>query len=287
MVLNIPVLILVGCESDDQCSFDKVCYNGDCVNPCLINDICAITAQCYGDNHRAACKCPPGYKGDPFVRCEPVECQIDADCPQDRMCIEQQCINPCTDIANPPCAANAICYVRNHATGCRCPDHLPIGNPLTYCERAPPPTPAEPECRIDANCPSQRACIKEHCINPCVALAPCTSTARCSVLDSVPVRTLTCTCPDGWIPNKEGECKPVIVSKTPGCDSNDDCPSNETCINRVCRNPCNCGLNSQCFVQNHRPICSCKAGYEGNPNIACKLSKYTNSTSIIQLWVVF
>lgn len=263
----------MGCESDEHCSFDKVCYNGDCVNPCIIGNPCAISAECYGDNHRAACKCPPGYQGDPFVRCAQVECHIDADCQEDRMCVSQRCVNPCVDSFNPPCASNAICYIRNHAVGCRCPDYLPIGNPLSYCERerTPQPSVPEPECRIDANCPSQLACINEHCVNPCSALIPCSPTAKCNVLDSVPLRTLTCMCPEGWIPNKEGECKPIILPSPPGCESNSNCPTNETCINRLCRNPCNCGLNAQCFVQDHRPICSCEPGYEGNPNIACKL----------------
>jgi hypothetical protein len=65
----------------------------------------------------------------------------------------------------------------------------------------------------------------------------------------------------------------VIIPVPPGCTSDSDCPSNETCINRVCRNPCNCGSNANCIVQNHRPICSCEAGFEGNPNIACQTGK--------------
>lgn len=40
-------------------------------------------------------------------------------------------------------------------------------------------------------------------------------------------------------------------------------------MNRQCRDPCNCGTNAICFVRNHKPICSCKEGYQGNPEIAC------------------
>lgn len=65
----------------------------------------------------------------------------------------------------------------------------------------------------------------------------------------------------------------VIIPVPPGCTSDSDCPSSEACINRVCRNPCNCGSNANCLVQNHRPICSCEAGFEGNPNIACHAGK--------------
>lgn len=83
-----------------------------------------------------------------------------------------------------------------------------MGNPLAYCERIPPVSSAEPECKYDTNCPSQLACIRNVCVNPCIALSPCSATAVCSVLDTIPVRTMTCTCPDGWVPNSEGECRP-------------------------------------------------------------------------------
>ncbi|PNF22176.1 hypothetical protein B7P43_G05064 [Cryptotermes secundus] len=258
----------VGCQLDSDCSNDKMCYNGECLNPCILGVPCAANAECYGDAHRAACKCPSGYAGNPFDHCERVECRANTDCPADRACLEHRCINPCASIANPPCASNAICYAQNHAAGCRCPEHLPIGNPLAYCERVAPP-PEEPECRTDVDCPSRLACIKDECVNPCEELSPCSPTAQCRVLDTVPVRTMTCTCPEGWVPNVDGECRPVIVPMPPGCTSDNDCPSTEACINRVCRNPCDCGSNANCLVQNHRPICSCEAGFEGNPNIAC------------------
>lgn len=177
------------------------------MNPCILGDPCTANAECYGSDHRATCKCQPGYTGQPLALCRRVECQVDADCPQDQSCMSQHCINPCTATTNPPCASNAICYVRNHVAGCRCPDHLPVGSPLAYCEKKPVLA-AEPECKHDPDCPSQLACIRNNCVNPCITLSPCASSATCSVLDTVPVRTMICTCPDGWVPNNEGECKP-------------------------------------------------------------------------------
>lgn len=254
--------VKLGCQSNDECHDDQQCYNGQCINPCILGNPCAANAECYGSNHRAACKCPSGYSGNPFDRCERVECHIDTDCPLDRTCIENHCVNPCSSIANPPCAHNAICLARNHGASCVCPDHLPEGDPLSYCEELA-------ECKIDADCPSKLACIKETCVNPCEKLSPCNRNAECSVVDTVPVRTMICTCPDGWVPNDDGECTAVIIPIPPGCLSNDDCSTNEACINRLCRNPCDCGTNADCHIQNHRPICSCKKGFEGNPNIAC------------------
>lgn len=182
--------------------------------------------------------------------------------------MEQRCIDPCSSIANPPCAQNALCYVQNHMAACRCPEYLPNGNPYSYCERTPV-IPNEPECRRDTECPSQLACIDNKCVNPCDKLSPCATTAHCSVLDTTPVRTMICTCPDGWVPNDDSECRPIVLPVPPGCIVDDDCSTNETCINRACRNPCDCGSHAQCFVTNHRPVCSCQDGYDGNPNIAC------------------
>lgn len=65
----------------------------------------------------------------------------------------------------------------------------------------------------------------------------------------------------------------VILPTPPGCSKDDECSSKEACINRMCRNPCDCGTNAKCLVQNHRPICSCLEGYEGNPDIACHTGK--------------
>ncbi|KAK9513085.1 hypothetical protein O3M35_001355 [Rhynocoris fuscipes] len=258
----------VGCEADNQCNNDQMCYNGECINPCIIGDVCGNNAECYGSDHRAKCRCLPGYIGSPTVKCDRVECSVDADCPYDRTCLNHRCLNPCTDVPNSPCASNAICFVKNHVAACRCPEGMPLGNPLAYCYRTPP-TAAAPECVHDVDCPSKQACIRSSCRNPCVELSPCTSSAICNTFDTTPVRTMVCTCPEGWVPDNEGECKPIIVPTPPGCVSDDECSSNETCINRMCRNPCDCGPNAQCTVTDHRPICSCSPGFDGNPSIGC------------------
>lgn len=199
--------VKLGCESDSQCPYDKQCFNGECLNPCIIEDPCATNAICFGSNHHSQCKCPSGYDGNPFAKCERVECRSNNDCPSNKACLNHQCVNPCAINANPPCASNAMCYVHNHAAACRCPDHLPEGNPLEYCERTPL-RPSEPECRVDTDCPNRLACIKNECVDPCSILKPCSDTAMCGVLNSIPVRTMVCTCAEGWVPNTEGECTP-------------------------------------------------------------------------------
>lgn len=59
----------------------------------------------------------------------------------------------------------------------------------------------------------------------------------------------------------------------PGCRSNNDCPRSETCQNKKCQNPCNgdtaCGRNALCKVSDHRKICLCPDGYQGDPTKTC------------------
>lgn len=161
--------------------------------------------------------------------------------------------------------------MRSHTAVCVCPEQLPVGNPLSFCERRPPPPNAEPECRADTDCPSRQACIRDRCIDPCAELSPCARTAKCSVIDSAPVRTMVCECPELWVPGADGECREIVqLASPPGCQQDADCPDNESCINRQCRNPCNCGLDAECRVQNHRAVCSCRNGYDGNPQTVCR-----------------
>ncbi|CAG0880783.1 unnamed protein product [Cyprideis torosa] len=179
-----------GCKSDADCPLDKTCHQRQCVNPCILQNPCAINAECYPENHRAQCRCPPGYEGNPLVQCLPEGCQGDHECPLDKACINRQCVNPC--LYQNPCAPNAVCFVTNHRPQCRCPPGL-TGDPRQYCERPIPPP--EPECRTDADCGTGLACINERCQNPCQLLNPCHPTAVCTVIDILPVKTMSCECP--------------------------------------------------------------------------------------------
>ena len=63
--------IEVGCSSDDECAFSQACQNRACVNPCAYDNPCSSSAECTVNNHRAVCKCPPGFTGDPYNQCVP------------------------------------------------------------------------------------------------------------------------------------------------------------------------------------------------------------------------
>lgn len=57
----------------------------------------------------------------------------------------------------------------------------------------------------------------------------------------------------------------------PECVVHGDCSLDKSCLSQKCRDPCpgTCGINANCNVVNHSPICSCKSGYTGDPFIRC------------------
>lgn len=62
---------------------------------------------------------PPG--------CRP-ECVTNAECAQNRACVNQKCADPCPGT----CGQNAFCQTINHRPICKCnPGYM--GNPSTYC----------------------------------------------------------------------------------------------------------------------------------------------------------
>jgi hypothetical protein len=57
----------------------------------------------------------------------------------------------------------------------------------------------------------------------------------------------------------------------PECVVNSECARNRACINQNCSDPCrnSCGLNANCKVINHSPICFCNDGFTGDPFTQC------------------
>lgn len=67
----------------------------------------------------------------------------------------------------------------------------------------------ETECQVDADCPSKLACFSGICKDPCVQTKPCIVSAKCSVVDTLPMRTMICEC----LPNFAGD---ATVACVPG-----------------------------------------------------------------------
>lgn len=94
-------------------------------NPCIPSP-CGPYSHCRPSNCYAVCSCLPGYYGSaPF--CRP-ECLVSADCPQDKACVNQRCIDPCPGT----CGEYARCQVVNHNAICSCPPGY-AGDPFVRC----------------------------------------------------------------------------------------------------------------------------------------------------------
>lgn len=190
---------------------------------------CANNAQC----NNGVCTCLAGLQGDPYTLCRP-ECVLNSDCPRDKACLRSKCANPCDGT----CAPNAVCTVYNHLPMCTCPAGME-GNAFIQCRPVVQHEPVE----------------EYHGCRP----SPCGSFAQCREINNQAV----CSCLPGYI-GSPPTCHPE-------CVVNSDCPSNEACSNQKCIDPCpgSCGVNSQCRVVQHNPICNCLPRYTGNALVNC------------------
>ena len=133
----------------------------------------------------------------------------------------------------------------------------------------------DPECRIDADCPSMHACIADRCQNPCLLRNPCKVGQECVVEDTLPLRTMACICPDGFYIGNNGEC--VQVTGVSQCEVHFDCRNTEQCHSGSCIDACRveqCGTNAICTSRDHTISCECPPGYNGDPRVACYPSEY-------------
>ena len=97
--------------------------------------------------------------------------------------------DPC---APSPCGANALCQRVKDTPACSCLKNF-FGSPPN----------CRPECTINSDCPSNKACIKERCKDPC--LGSCGFYTECSVLNHIP----NCKCLDGFTGNPFSQCRPL------------------------------------------------------------------------------
>lgn len=81
-----------------------------------------------------------------------------------------------------PCGANAICKEQNGIGSCTCIEDY-TGNPYESCR---------PECVINTDCPSNRACIRNKCQDPCPGT--CGQNADCQVINHL----ASCMCRPGY-----------------------------------------------------------------------------------------
>lgn len=79
------------------------------------------------DCNEGKCTCLLEYKGDPYEGCRP-ECVLNTDCPLDKACLRNKCVDPCVGT----CGQNALCNIYNHIPMCTCPIGM-TGNAFLSC----------------------------------------------------------------------------------------------------------------------------------------------------------
>lgn len=188
-------------------------------------------------NNQAVCSCLPTYIGSP-PGCRP-ECVVSSECAQNKACVNQKCTDPCPGT----CGLNARCEVINHSPICSCTQGY-TGDPFARCYPIPPPTVAHE--------PPQY-------VNPCVP-SPCGPNSECRDVRG----SASCSCRPTFI-GAPPQCRPE-------CSVHAECRLDLACLNQKCRNPCpgSCGIGATCSVVNHTPICTCPAGFTGDPFTSCQ-----------------
>lgn len=131
--------------------------------------------------------------GDPFTRCNPI--------PPPPPIYDEVIVR---DVCYPsPCGPNSECRNLNGSPSCSC---------LSTYIGAPPN--CRPECTISSECMSNKACIRQKCIDPCPG--SCGTYATCNVINHTPI----CTCPLGYSGDPFTICQPA---PTPPRKKNDNC----------------------------------------------------------------
>lgn len=215
-------------------------YTGDPFVSCILKPIqkepvitdpcnpspCGPNAQC----SNGICTCLPEYQGDPYQGCRP-ECILNSDCPKDKACSRNKCIDPCPGV----CGQNAECNVINHIPNCYCKPGY-TGNSFIICSIIEPQIPQNP-------------------CNP----SPCGPNSLCRQVNNQAV----CSCVPEFV-GSPPNCRPECVTSS-------ECLLNQACINQKCINPCpgSCGINAVCQVVKHSPICSCENKFTGDPFVRC------------------
>ena len=123
------------------------------------------------------------------------------------------------------------------------------------------------QCRTDQDCPLDKTCKNNECVDPCPFVI-CGSRAQCKPDQH---RGL-CICPSGMQGNPHVACTEV------GCQSNEDCAFDEKCnyqtgdCNPLCINH-DCARGARCEAQNHREVCTCNYPLQGDGYTVCSERK--------------
>lgn len=118
--------------------------------------------------------------------------------------VEPNIVQPPTPCDPNPCGTNAQCKTQNEAINCVCPSSY-VGDPYISCR---------PECVLNTDCPRDKNCLQNRCVDPCVGT--CGLNADCRVSNHIPI----CSCKESYTGDPYGSCRPIpVISKKPNLNS--------------------------------------------------------------------
>ncbi len=205
------------------------------------------------------------------------ECQYDINCPDNRACIENRCLDPCHTV-NRPCAPNAECNALLHRPICRCPIGW-AGNAHQECFKCRFPYAADvaemtilasvvsDDCLKDDDCPESKACLHQQCVDVC-SRTSCGERAVCEAK----YHHAQCVCPPGLQGN------PIVRCVDVGCLRDEDCNQREKCdyASQRCLPLCTgnaCASGASCQARNHKEYCECIPPLRGDGFVFCEQRK--------------
>lgn len=191
------------CLLNSDCPANKACIGNKCKDPCP--GTCGSNAACQVINHLPTCTCIEGFTGNPFTICtmfiESKEFRISALSVHIKKSnyysgYTEKPRNPCFPS---PCGPNSQCRVNSEQAVCTCLPNY-VGSPPG----------CRPECVVNSECPSNKACIGQKCANPCPGT--CGLNAKCLVKNHSPI----CSCKESFTGDPFTRClplqsKPLIV----------------------------------------------------------------------------
>ena len=217
------------CSTAADCPGGFICLRGLCEEAegcvtnadCLVGTVCqAGTCVSSGEIPDTECTtttdCPEGLLCQ-FGRCVPDRCIADNDCPGDQRCLSGECIDGSLPLPG-GCSTDSDCDIDEQCVAQLC---IPR------------------QCRTSRDCGRDETCIRGFCapIDIPIDLPECTTDDDC------PLFLPSCLL---------GICVPNIPGLPEGCQTDAQCPDDQSCvlsvcINSQCRTGTDCGPNQNCL----------------------------------------
>jgi len=258
----------VSCSEGQYVSGDCSCKS--CSKDDTANNKCNCPGKTYPDGSGGCyCQekksCGEGYSFDSTNTCECVPCTDNNNCdnpcpagsfPNGNGCGTYVCVTDDNCAAGNFCqnggTESAECVPCGKNEQCRCPDGQ-LSDGTGKCVPV--------ACKADLVCSdsvTEQCCdAGMQCVNPDTVESYC---AACEV-------DTQCTCPDGYVVNREGKCV------KPACQTNNDCAAGKYCENAG-------KSDAECVpCQAGEPCPTCPTGYVSDGNGGCKLGCTFDSAS--------